>query len=97
VLRSPDGGRTARAVLLPDGTGYFTASTLPAARAGRAYQLWALDGPKAMSARVLGRRVAPAVFTLAAPASGLAITEEQAGGAAAPTGPPLVAASVPRG
>jgi hypothetical protein len=80
-LRSPGGERTARVVLLPDGTGYLVNPRLPALPPDRTYQLWALVGTSKISAGVLGPDPrTPSPFSAAGEPSGFAITEEAKGG-----------------
>ncbi len=79
TLEGPDGSPVARAVVLEDGTGYLT-SDLPALHAGRTYQLWALRGTDRISLGVLGRDPTVVSFKFTKSASGLAVTNEVAGG-----------------
>lgn len=93
-LRSPRGGESVLAVLLPDGSGYVVRDNLDALPAARTYQLWALVDDSQVSAALLGAD--PGITAFRAPRSlhGLAVTEERAGGAKAPTGAPLVVGPV---
>ena len=93
-LRSADGAKTVRAVLLPDGTGYLLSANLPPLPPGRAYQLWALVGTEKVSAGVLGRGVAPSPFKVSPTLSGLAITEEGSGGVPVTDRQPVVVGQV---
>jgi anti-sigma factor RsiW len=62
-LVTADGEALARAVVLPDGTGYLLASSLPDLEAGT-YQLWGSDGGAVVSLGVMGP--APDVVAFAA-------------------------------
>ncbi|MFM7616710.1 MAG: anti-sigma factor domain-containing protein [Actinomycetes bacterium] len=79
-MRSQIGGRSARIVLLPDGSGFVTESNLERLPADRTYQLWALVGdaadPTAISAGVLGSSPDTVPFRFSGPAIGFAITDE---------------------
>lgn len=92
TLASADGAVQVRAVVDPAGTGYLFADQLPALTDGRVYQLWTVDGAAPVSLGILGGR--PQVVTFPTGGSSqtrtLAITAEQAPGATAPTGTPLV-------
>lgn len=75
------GGTTvARAVVLPDGSGYLT-STLPGLAPGRTYQLWGIDDNATISLGVMGRHPGVVAFHAGRPAK-LAVTEERRGGVA---------------
>lgn len=93
-LVSPDGALTVPAVVTGDGQGYLLADALPDAGAGATYQLWGLEGTRAVSLGVLGPdpRVAP--FRVERPVDTLALTTEEEGGVDQPTGDPVVAGSV---
>jgi hypothetical protein len=82
-LRSRDGVVLARAVLVPDGTGYLWSDGLPRVAPDRTYQLWAIVGTERISAGVLGPAPKVAPFRIAGDVVGLAITEEVAGGVVA--------------
>lgn len=88
-LRSPDGVALAHAVVTPDGTGYLWVDRLSTAASGRTYQLWAVVGDQAISAGVLGMAPEIVAFSAAGPVTGLAITEEVAGGVVRSANPPL--------
>jgi anti-sigma-K factor RskA len=85
-LRDTDGKVTANAVVLPNGDGILTAA-LPTLAERRTYELWALtdDGP--VSLGTLGREARPHAFRTKLPMSGMALTDEPAGGSPKPTGP----------
>jgi anti-sigma-K factor RskA len=75
-----DGGTVlARAVVLPDGTGYLT-SELPPLPVGRTYQLWGVRGGETVSLGVMGRQPGVIAFQAAGKPAALAITEERSGG-----------------
>lgn len=88
-LRTADGVVLARAVLVPDGTGYLWSDGLPRTDPGRTYQLWAIVGTERISAGVLGPNPGVAPFRIAGEVIGLAITEEVAGGVVASENQPV--------
>jgi anti-sigma-K factor RskA len=90
TLRTDDGAPAARAVVLPDRTGYMDGRELPAAAADRDFQLWAItpDGP--VSAAVMHDPGGVHRFRVAPGATSLAVTNEPRGGSRAPTGNPVV-------
>ena len=88
-LRSANGLVLARAVLVPDGTGYLSSDGLPRTAADRTYQLWAIVGTERISAGVLGPSPSVAPFRFAGDVVGLAITEEVAGGVVASENQPV--------
>ena len=80
VLRDDTGEPLARAVVLPDGSGYVTSARLPGLAADRTYQLWGVSDHGTISLGVMGRDPkVVSVHTGDAP-SALAITNERAGG-----------------
>jgi anti-sigma factor RsiW len=79
-LRTADGTTLARAVVLPDGTGYVTTTGLPAAGADRTYQLWGVDDHATISLGVMGPAPKVVAFHTDRPPNALAITNERAGG-----------------
>lgn len=89
-LDAPDGDLAVRAVVTAEGQGYLLAGALPDAGDGATYQLWGLDGERAVSLGVLGRdpRIVP--FHVEAPVDALAVTDEPEGGSDRPTSDPLV-------
>lgn len=89
-MASTDGTRSARAVVLPDGTGYLVDADLPALPAERTYQLWAVVGTARISVGVLGTDPGTVPFKMAGVAGALAITEEKAGGVERTTRDPVV-------
>jgi hypothetical protein len=88
------GGATARALVADNGRVAFYASRLPALAPGRSYQLWFIRsrGPAIVSAGVFqpdaGRGATLQVndARLLTGLTAMAVTEEPAGGSAAPTG-----------
>jgi hypothetical protein len=62
--------------------------------AGRTYQLWALGGAEPISAGVLGPDPQIVAFNVDPGATGLAITEEVAGGVVASENDPVAAGEV---
>ncbi len=89
-MASTDGAHRARAVVLPDGTGYMVESNLPALPADRTYQLWAVVGSAKISVGVLGAEPKVVPFKMDGPVSALAITEETAGGVVSSRAEPVV-------
>ncbi|MGH9245728.1 MAG: anti-sigma factor domain-containing protein [Acidimicrobiales bacterium] len=87
TLRSSDGSLELRAVVLPDGTGYLLADRLPSLPGDRTYQLWAMIDGTPHSAGVLGPQPDIVTFTADDATTALAISEEDAGGAAEPALP----------
>lgn len=91
ILRSAEGEASVEAVVLPDGTGYLYRNDLRPLPPGRTYQLWALGEADPISAGVLGPEPSVVAFSVGPAVTGLAITQEAAGGVVAPTSDPLVA------
>lgn len=75
-----EGDITAQVVLSADGVGYIFAGDLPPLPSDRTYQLWAIVDDQVISAGILGNRPGTAPFNVDAQLSGLALTEEDAGG-----------------
>ncbi len=98
ALTSDGGAQVARAVLLPDGTGYLVNDDLEKLPPDRTYQLWAATGdaqnPTIVSAGVLGANPKAAAFKVAGPVSALMLTNEPAGGVAQPGAPPVASAAI---
>jgi anti-sigma factor RsiW len=96
-LRSSDGGVTAQAVVLPDGSGFLVADDLPTLPPDRTYQLWAVAGGQKISAGVLGSRPSVVAFRYAASdVSAFAVTAERAGGVSTSANSPVVLGTVQR-
>jgi anti-sigma-K factor RskA len=93
-LVDSDGNVLARAVVLRDGTGYLNNSSLPALPAGRTYQLWGLGTSAPVSLGVMGRDPNVVAFHVNGRPSQLAVTNERAGGVAAPSQEPAAAGKV---
>ena len=93
-LLSADGVVLARAVLVPDGTGYLWSDGLPHTDADHTYQLWAIVGTEKISAGVLGPDPSVAPFRIAGDVTALAITEEVAGGVVASENQPVASGVV---
>ncbi len=93
-LSSTDGSREARIVYLPNGEGFLLDDNLAPLPADRTYQLWALmsdaQGPRPISAGVLGSDPGVAAFRARGPVAGFAITEEQVPGVASSGNPAVV-------
>ncbi|MEZ5099767.1 MAG: anti-sigma factor [Thermoleophilia bacterium] len=76
------------------GTAVLVLADVPRAPAGRTYQAWVIDGGTPVSAGVFagGGTATVALEQAVRPGSVVAVTVEQAGGAPAPTGEPLLSA-----
>jgi len=91
-LKSADGETTARAVVLPDGSGFLVAHELPQLDADRTYQLWGDTGAgQLVSLGLLGDDPAVVAFEAGTDLGALAITDEEAGGVSQSRNPPVVA------
>ena len=88
VLQDADGHQLAKAVVLPDGTGYLTTTKMPKLTAAQTYQLWGLTKQHTISLGVMGSNPKVVAFTVAGNPLGLAITTETAGGVAVSTQAP---------
>jgi anti-sigma factor RsiW len=95
TLHSPSGDATAKAVMLPDGTGYLVRADLPNLSDDRTYQLWGIDGDTVVSLGVLGPKLGPASFKFVGTPQALAITDEVAGGVGQSANAPVVSGRVP--
>ena len=94
-LRSPDGQPvSATAVISRGGTGYLLPSELPRLTADRTYQLWALMPGHAISLGLLGAHPGIVAFPGKGPITGLAITEEHAGGVVSSSNPPVLVGQI---
>jgi anti-sigma-K factor RskA len=98
ALKGDNGATLARAVLLPDGTGYLRNDAMAALPAGKTYQLWAVSGnkqnPTVISAGVLGADPKTVAFHTAGPVNGLALTVEREPGVVKSTQPVYALAPV---
>lgn len=78
--------------LLPNGTGFVTASDLGALPAGRTYQLWIVQRGEVVSAGLLRNEAIGSVFRFdPATLEGLVVTEEDAAGVVVSDGPAISA------
>jgi len=94
-LQSPDGEVTARAVVLPDGSGFLVAHELPQLDADRTYQLWGDTGTGSLvSLGLLGDDPAVVAFEAGTDLDALAVTDEEAGGVVRSQNPAVIAGSV---
>lgn len=74
-------GVSAEAVVLPSGQGYLYNAKMEPLGADRTYQLWGVVGDQRISYQLLGSELAPVIPFRAGPnVSGLAVTNEVAGG-----------------
>jgi anti-sigma-K factor RskA len=95
-LVAESGTPVARTVLTSEGVGYVFLDDLEDLPQNRTYQLWSLDRDVPVSLGLLGDGSdAVAVFHLPPELRRLAVSEEEAGGAAAPTGPVVAVGTVP--
>jgi anti-sigma-K factor RskA len=89
VSFAANGANVARAVVLPDGSGYLQNQNMTALPSTKTYQLWAATGdpkhPTMISAGVIGADPRTIGFHVNGPVNGLAISVEKAGGAVQPT------------
>jgi hypothetical protein len=79
TLESPEGRAVADVVVLPNGRAYLS-SNLPALDEGRTYQLWALQDAERVNLGVIGRDPQVVAFHMKGNPSGVAVTDEVAGG-----------------
>lgn len=78
--------------LLPDGTGFVTASDLDALPSGRSYQLWIVQRGEVVSAGLLRNQAIGSVFRFdPTTLEGLVVTEEVAAGVVVSDGPAISA------
>jgi anti-sigma-K factor RskA len=84
-----NGGAVAKAVVLPDGSGFLQNQNMTALPTTKTYQLWAATGdpkhPTMISAGVIGADPRTIGFHVNGPVNGLAISVEKRGGAVQPT------------
>lgn len=111
ILAAPDlrtatadgpAGSRARVVAAPSrGQALFTASGLPAAGPDRTYQLWMLEGERAVPAGVFDAAESEEPLRIVAGdldrAGAIAVTEEPAGGSEQPTSDPILVAELAGG
>jgi anti-sigma-K factor RskA len=72
----------------PDGRGYLDVRSLAPLPAGKVYQLWSLDAPTPVSLGVVKPKGSVATFEAPPDSHVLALSVENAPGAAQPTLPP---------
>jgi hypothetical protein len=95
TLTSPDGSRSASAVVLADGASMLGPNNLPALSDQRSYQLWGQVGPAMVSLAVLRTPSAYQQFSTPAQTVALVITNEPASGVIETTKPAVVSARMP--
>jgi hypothetical protein len=93
VLKAADGTPAATAVVAPDGNGFLVPHTLASLPPDRTYQLWHIDAQGPVSIGVMGNQPGVSAFHVQGPINTLALTDERAGGVAAPTSNPLASAT----
>jgi Anti-sigma-K factor rskA len=93
TLKSEKGNELAQVVVGKDGQGYLTSDSLPKLDAKKAYQLWAVTTSGPVSLGILGADPSVQAFATPQTYAALAISVEDAAGAAAPT-PPIASAVV---
>ncbi len=93
TLKSENGNELAQVVVGKDGQGYLTRDSLPKLENAKAYQLWAVTTSGPVSLGILGADPGIQAFATPATYAALAISVEDAAGAAAPT-PPIASAAV---
>jgi anti-sigma-K factor RskA len=93
TLRDSSGALSVVAHLEPDGDLFLGGDQLPALDRDRTYQLWCVRdaAPTPVSLAVLGAQPTMTKLRIDACTGALAVTNESAGGAAQPTGDPVVA------
>ncbi|MDQ4149641.1 MAG: anti-sigma factor [Actinomycetota bacterium] len=89
-LTSPDESLTGEVVVLPDGEGYLVSNNLPDPGPESSYQLWALVNETRISLGLLENESRVTAFHAPPQATGLAVTEEPAGGVPTSERTPLV-------
>jgi anti-sigma-K factor RskA len=93
LMRNEGGTLSVAAYAETDGDLFVMAAPLPPLGDSRTYQLWCVrdDSPSPVSLAVLGARPATTKLHLDSCAGQFAITDERSGGAAEPSGDPVVA------
>jgi Anti-sigma-K factor rskA/Putative zinc-finger len=92
-LTSPSGDKaSAIAVLTDSGTGYLMPANLPALPKGRTYQLWGITPTQVVSLGLLGPDPHLNAFPAHGQITGLAVTDEVAGGVTQSTHAPVIVA-----
>jgi anti-sigma-K factor RskA len=91
-LQSSDGEVRARAVVLPDGSGFLMAHELPSLADDRTYQLWGQNAEGSLvSLGLLGDDPTTTAFEAGTDVSALAVTAEKAGGVSKSRNPAVLA------
>lgn len=93
TLKSDTGSELVKVVVGKDGQGYLTSDSLPKLGANKAYQLWAVTASGPVSLGILGADPSVQAFATPLTYAALAISVEDAAGAATPT-PPIASATV---
>ncbi len=93
TLKSETGSELAKVVVGQDRQGYLTSDSLPKLTNGKAYQLWAVTTSGPVSLGILGSDPGIQAFATPQTYAALAISVEDAAGAAAPT-PPIASAAL---
>lgn len=86
----------AQFVLAPNGNGYMIRSSMPVLRAGKTYQLWAIDNGTPVSIGLLGRTPGIVTFTISGTTgvTALAVTVEPSSGSQRPSSLPIAFGTV---
>ena len=95
TLKSPDGGYTVQAVIIPDGTTYLGPGNLRVLPSSETYQMWGVEDGSEVSLGVIGDSATYAAFHTPSAASVIAMTVEDGGGVVTTTKTPVVEAVVP--
>ncbi|MGZ6973947.1 MAG: anti-sigma factor [Acidimicrobiia bacterium] len=90
TLQSADGTYHARAVVLPNHTGYLAEASLPQLPSGRDLQLWSITPAGPVSVGLLRGGGSVHQFRAADGTTTLAVTNEPRGGSPAPTAAPIL-------
>jgi hypothetical protein len=90
TLTSPDGiaAIQAEVVIAADGIGYIVADSLPRLTEDRTYQLWLIIDDRVVSAAILGNEPHVNQFRAEGNITGIAVSNEQAGGVVVSEVPP---------
>lgn len=93
---TPGGRPVGQLIILPSGSSYLVGSRLPAVPSDRTYQLWSIDGGRAISVGLLGGHPSSVAFTVdpSVATTAYLVTVEPAGGVVAPTSAPVAQATV---
>ncbi len=96
TLHSSDGRYSARAVVLPNRTGYISKHSMPRVSSGRDLQLWSITPSGPVSIGLMRGTGDVAQFRAPAATTALAVTNEPRGGSPTPTGAPIVSGDLGR-